>query len=70
MTGTKEHMKIILVDDHILFREGLANLLSAQPDITIIGSADNVAAAVERTAPALMRLSSFSKKILIVLSSF
>jgi two-component system nitrate/nitrite response regulator NarL len=43
-------MKILLVDDHILFREGLANLLSAQPDMTIIGSADSIAMAISFAA--------------------
>ncbi|MCB8944477.1 MAG: response regulator transcription factor [Ardenticatenaceae bacterium] len=39
-------MKILLVDDHVLFREGLSNLLSAQPDMTIVGSADTVTMAI------------------------
>jgi len=29
-------IKIIVVDDHILFREGLTNLLSSQPDMRVI----------------------------------
>lgn len=28
-------MRILVVDDHVLFREGLANLLDSQPDIQI-----------------------------------
>jgi DNA-binding NarL/FixJ family response regulator len=31
--------KILLVDDHELFREGLAGLINAQPDMTVIGQA-------------------------------
>ena len=33
---TKLGMKIIVVDDHILFREGLVNLLSSQADMHVI----------------------------------
>jgi len=32
-------MKVLLVDDHALFREGLASLLSSQPDIRVVGEA-------------------------------
>lgn len=39
-------MKILLVDDHILFREGVAALLHVQPDITVLGEAGSVAAAL------------------------
>ncbi|MFN8486063.1 MAG: response regulator transcription factor [Caldilineaceae bacterium] len=35
-------MKILIVDDHVLFREGLASLLSGQPDITVVGQASSV----------------------------
>jgi len=35
-------MKILIVDDHILFREGLASLLTAQPGIRVIGQASSV----------------------------
>jgi DNA-binding NarL/FixJ family response regulator len=31
--------KILLVDDHELFREGLAGLVNAQPDMTVVGQA-------------------------------
>jgi len=40
-------MKILLVDDHVLFREGLASLLSAQPNLTIIGAAKSVHEAIK-----------------------
>lgn len=39
-------MRILLVDDHILFREGLASLLVAQPDFEVVGGANNVREAV------------------------
>jgi DNA-binding NarL/FixJ family response regulator len=32
-------MRILLVDDHILFRKGLASLLNSQPDFEIVGEA-------------------------------
>lgn len=39
-------MKILIVDDHILFREGLTSLLSTQNDIEIVGQASTVQEAV------------------------
>jgi DNA-binding NarL/FixJ family response regulator len=39
-------MKILIVDDHILFREGLVSLLKKQPDFQVIGEAGTVAEAV------------------------
>jgi DNA-binding NarL/FixJ family response regulator len=32
-------MRILLVDDHVLFREGLAGLLNAQTDMQVVGEA-------------------------------
>lgn len=40
-------MKILLVDDHVLFREGLVSLLDAQPDMKVVGGASCVQEAVE-----------------------
>lgn len=40
-------MKVLLVDSHALFREGLAGLLDSQPDIKVVGGASNVREAVE-----------------------
>lgn len=42
-------MKIVLVDDHTLFREGLASLLKAQADMELVGMAGTVREAVEIT---------------------
>ena len=39
-------MNILIVDDHILFREGLVSLISRQPDLNIVGEAGTVADAV------------------------
>src|SRR5215208_108488 len=40
-------MKIIIVDDHVLFREGLAAIMRPEPDIEIAGMAGTVREAVE-----------------------
>lgn len=40
-------MRILLVDDHILFRKGLARLLDAQSDFEVIGEASDGEEAVE-----------------------
>ncbi len=39
-------MNILLVDDHTLFREGLASLLDSQPGLTIVGLAESVQNAI------------------------
>jgi DNA-binding NarL/FixJ family response regulator len=40
-------MKIIIVDDHILFREGLAAIIRSESDIQISGQAGSVREAIE-----------------------
>ena len=40
-------MKTIIVDDHVLFREGLASIIGSEPDIEIAGLAGTVQEAVE-----------------------
>lgn len=40
-------MKILLVDDHIMFREGLGSLLKSQPDIDVVGEAGTVRQAIQ-----------------------
>ncbi|MDO8691128.1 MAG: response regulator transcription factor [Dehalococcoidia bacterium] len=42
-------MKVLVVDDHVLFRKGLVNLLSSQEDIEVIGEADDGFEALEKT---------------------
>lgn len=39
---------VLLVDDHVLFREGLVSLLNGQPDYRVIGEAGSVAEAVKQ----------------------
>lgn len=36
-----EPIRILVVDDHILFRKGLINLLASQEDMEVVGDADN-----------------------------
>lgn len=40
-------MRLLLVDDRALFREGLAALLSYQADIEVVGEAEDAAGALE-----------------------
>ena len=39
-------MKILIVDDHVLFREGLVSLFSRQSDMTVVGEAGTVEEAI------------------------
>ncbi len=41
-------LSVLLVDDHSLFREGIASLLSSQPDIKVVGQAGSVREAVAK----------------------
>ena len=40
-------MRILLVDDHVLFRKGVAALLSMRPEMQIVGEASNGLEAIE-----------------------
>jgi DNA-binding NarL/FixJ family response regulator len=42
-------LRILLVDDHLLFRKGLARLLDAQPDFEVVGEATDGLEAVGQT---------------------
>lgn len=44
-----EPLRILLADDHLLFRKGLAQLLDSQPDFQVIGEATNGLDAVAQT---------------------
>lgn len=41
-------LRLLLVDDHALFREGLISLLSYQDDFTVVGEAEDAASALTR----------------------
>ncbi|HYL81692.1 MAG TPA: response regulator transcription factor [Candidatus Acidoferrum sp.] len=47
-TTAGDRIRVMLVDDHALFRKGVASLLAACPDIEVVGEADNGAEAVAR----------------------
>lgn len=44
-----ETLRILLVDDHLLFRKGVARLLDAQPDFDVVGEAADGLEAIEQT---------------------
>ena len=51
--------KVIIADDHTLFREGIKRMLSLEKDILVVGEAsrgDEVAKLVERTKPDVLLL--------------
>ncbi len=41
-------MKILIVDDHILFRDGLVGILKARPEFEVVGEAGTVSEAIEK----------------------
>ena len=49
-------IRILLVDDQALFRESLALLLDAQPDLQVVGEAANGEAALGGTLRLVPRL--------------
>jgi two-component system NarL family response regulator len=46
-------MKILIVDDHVLFREGLSSLIAKQTDLTVVGEAGSVHEAIEKARTTL-----------------
>ena len=45
-----EAIRLLLADDHAVVRSGLRLLLEAQPDLVIVGEAENGEEAIRRTA--------------------
>jgi two-component system, NarL family, nitrate/nitrite response regulator NarL len=45
---TTKHIRLLLVDDHALFREGLAGLLSNRPDMSVVGKCATAREALEQ----------------------
>ena len=43
-----ETTRILIVDHHALFRVGIANILSREPDLEVVGEADDARSAVDR----------------------
>lgn len=52
-TPRKEPIRVLVVDDHALFRRGLEIVLAAEEDIQVIGEAGDGAEAVEKAADLL-----------------
>jgi DNA-binding NarL/FixJ family response regulator len=50
---TMEALRILLVDDHVLFRKGVASLLAARQDIEVVGEAGDGLEAVARARETL-----------------
>jgi DNA-binding NarL/FixJ family response regulator len=46
-TFEKARIKLVVVDDHILFREGLIAVVRSEPDFEIVGQAGSVSEAVD-----------------------
>lgn len=45
--GGYEQVRILIVDDHALFRVGIRNILEREPDIEVIGEADDGRSAID-----------------------
>lgn len=45
--NNNNHIRLVVVDDHILFREGLVAIVRSEPDIEVVGQAGTVKEAVE-----------------------
>jgi DNA-binding NarL/FixJ family response regulator len=43
-----ELTRILIVDDHALFRVGIANILGREPDLDVVGEAEDSRSAVDR----------------------
>ena len=50
MSASKNSIRILAVDDHPLFRNGIAALLATQPDMNLVAEASNVLVAVSECA--------------------
>src|SRR5438093_7297226 len=48
-----EALRVLIVDDHALFRRGLEMVLAEEPDIELVGEASDGAEAVEKAGEAL-----------------
>jgi DNA-binding NarL/FixJ family response regulator len=56
-----EPQRLLLVDDHALFRDGLARLFAYEDDFVVIGEADSAPTAIEaaqQLAPDLVLMDS------------
>ena len=59
MSAENDHIRVLLVDDHALFREGVAEILDAEEDVLVVGEAENgleAIAVAEREKPDVVLL--------------
>lgn len=59
MSERNGHIKVLLVDDHALFREGVAEIFEAEEDVEVVGEAENGLEAIamaEREKPDVVLL--------------
>ena len=59
MNAQDDQIKVLLVDDHALFREGVIEIFATEDDITIVGEAENGLEAIvlaEREKPEVILL--------------
>lgn len=47
MSTSSEPLTVLLVDDHVLFREGVAEIFAAEEDLNVVGEANNGEDALE-----------------------
>src|SRR3979411_1020922 len=50
MAKTKQQIRVLLADDHAIFRDGLRKLLQSDADITMLGEAQNGAECIKMLA--------------------
>jgi DNA-binding NarL/FixJ family response regulator len=50
MGNTKDTVRIVIADDHAIFRDGLRRLLEAEPGFSVVGEAANGYEAIQRVA--------------------
>src|SRR6185436_2003675 len=48
MSGGRDAIRILTVDDHPLFRNGIAALLATQPDMSLVAEASNGREAIQQ----------------------
>ena len=48
MKAVADAIRILAVDDHAMFREGLAEILATQPDMSLVAQAENGREAIQK----------------------